>query len=33
MCFALGLVYVAVAGVLIGIVERKARADATLALT
>jgi len=33
MCFALGLVYVAIAWVLIGIVERKARRDATLSLT
>jgi len=33
MCFALGLAYVAIAGGLIGVVERKARQDATLSLT
>ncbi len=33
MCFALGIVYVAVATVLIDVVERKARRDATLSLT
>jgi hypothetical protein len=33
MCLALGLAYVAIAWVLIGIVERKARQDATLSLT
>jgi ABC-2 type transport system permease protein len=32
MCFALGLVYVAIASVMIGVVERKARQDATLSL-
>ena len=33
MCFALGLAYVAIASVLIRVVERKARQDATLSLT
>jgi ABC-2 type transport system permease protein len=33
MCLALGLAYVAIAWVLVGIVERKARQDATLSLT
>jgi ABC-2 type transport system permease protein len=33
MCFGLGLVYVAIAWVLLGVVERKARQDATLSLT
>jgi ABC-2 type transport system permease protein len=33
MCLALGIVYVAIAAKLIGVVERKARRDATLSLT
>jgi ABC-2 type transport system permease protein len=33
MCLALGVVYVAIAGLLIEVVERKARQDATLSLT
>ena len=33
MCFALGVVYVALAAVLVEVVEKKARRDATLALT